>query len=74
MHKKTAILTQVIMTFLMAGSMSGIMLLIAIGPGQTFIETWPKQWIIAWPIAFVVTQVLFPFSNHLARKILGGRD
>lgn len=70
MDKKTAIVTQVIMTFLMAGTMSGIMLLIAVGPGQMFIETWPKQWLIAWPIAFIVTQVMFPFSNGLARKLL----
>lgn len=73
MDKKHIILSQVIMTFLMAASMSGIMGLIIEGPSMDWLSTWPKQFIIAWPIAFCLTMVAWPAAMSLAGTILRPR-
>ena len=73
MDKRTIITTQIIMTFLMAMSMSGIMSLIALGPTALWLSVWPKQFIIAWPIAFVLTNIAFRIATPLARKIMPPR-
>lgn len=70
MNVKTIIVTQIIMTCLMALSMSGIMLYIAIGSTPDFFTIWMKQFIVAWPIAFVMTNVMWPIANKIARTIL----
>lgn len=70
MSKKSIFLTQVIMTFIMAATMSGIMGLIFTGPSMQWLANWPKQFIIAWPIAFAVTMVAWPASMAISSKIL----
>lgn len=69
MSKKTIILTQILMTLLMALSMSGIMALIALGPVPGFLKIWLGNFIIAWPIALVLTQLAWPVANFIARRI-----
>lgn len=69
MNKKTALLAQVFMTFLMAASMSGIMGLLMVGPSLEWLAAWPLQFLIAWPIAFALTMVAWPASMGLARKL-----
>lgn len=69
MDLKTLIIAQIIMTCMMACSMSGIMLYIAIGPVEDFLSQWGKQIIIAWPIAFVLTQGVSRVAFPLAGKI-----
>ena len=71
MDKKSILLSQVIMTFIMAATMSGLMGLIIEGPSMDWLSTWPKQFIIAWPIAFALTMVAWPASMALTAKILG---
>lgn len=44
MNKMRALFTQVIMTFIMAATMSG---LIFAGPSMEWLTGWPKQFIIA---------------------------
>ena len=66
MPKKTMIITQVIMTFMMATAMSGIMSLIALGPTALWLSLWPKTALIAWPIAFVLGAIAFPLSARIA--------
>ncbi|MDK3018647.1 DUF2798 domain-containing protein [Pseudodonghicola flavimaris] len=56
MDKKSLLLAQVLITFMMALSMSGIMSMIHMGPTREWLATWPREFIIAWPIAFVLTQ------------------
>ena len=73
MDKKTAFVTQPIMTCMMAAVMSGIMSLIALGPTATWLAAWPMQFIIAWPIAFVVTQLLWPIALKLGRRLTAPR-
>jgi cation transport ATPase len=73
MDKRTIIVTQIFMTCLMALSMSGIMSLIALGPSAEWFATWMKQFIIAWPIAFVMTNILWPIASAGARVVLRPR-
>lgn len=67
MSKKTIILAQVFISFSMALSMSGIMGFIALG--ADVLAAWPRNFIIAWPIAFIVSQILTPLSFKLANML-----
>ena len=69
--RKTLLLAQVLITFMMALSMSGIMSFIALGPTAFWLSVWPKQFIIAWPIAFVMTLFVSKFAFALAGRITG---
>lgn len=69
MDKKTALIAQVFMTFMMALSMSGIMSVIELGPTVVWLNHWPKIFLIAWPTAFVLTMVAWPTAMALARKV-----
>ena len=68
-----SLLTQVIMTFIMAATMSGVMGLIFTGPSMEWLASWPRQFVIAWPIAFVLTMLAWPASTALTGAILGSR-
>lgn len=52
--RKSLVLAQLLITLLMAASMSGIMAMIALGPTREWLHAWPLPFIIAWPIAFVL--------------------
>ena len=73
MDKRTILISQLLMTFMMALSMSAIMLLIAVGPTAAWLEAWPKQFLIAWPIAFILTMVAWPLAQTLTRLITRSR-
>src|SRR5690606_28605269 len=61
--KKTQIVLSLLITFMMALIMSGIMGFISVGPA--FLPMWPTTFIIAWPIAFIVTQFVSPLAFKL---------
>lgn len=73
--KPTLLLSQLLITLMMAFSMSGIMSLIALGPSAEWLRIWPRQFIIAWPIAFVLTLFISRFGFFLAHRLrrLGAR-
>lgn len=71
LDKKTLLLAQVLITFMMALSMSGIMSLIAMGPTAEWLRAWPWQFITAWPIAFVLTMFVSRIAFGLAVLICG---
>lgn len=74
MNKRFLLLAQVFMTCFMAASMSGIMGLVIVGPSAVWLASWPRQFVIAWPIAFVLTMALWPLSMWLSGAVLrGGR-
>lgn len=73
MSKKFSLLSQVFMTFIMAATMSGLMGLIIAGPSMAWLSSWPRQFLIAWPIAFALTMVAWPASMALARTVLTPR-
>lgn len=70
LNKKSIFLSQVIMTFIMAATMSGIMGLIVVGPSMEWLRHWPMQFAVAWPIAFAVTMVAWPLAMTLTGRIL----
>lgn len=74
MSKKSVFLSQVFMTFIMAATMSGIMGLIIMGPSADWLAAWPKQFIVAWPIAFVLTMFAWPASMKLAGLVLRSKE
>lgn len=73
MDKKTLLIGQVIMTFLMSLSMSGILTAIIFGLTEEWLSIWPTQFLIAWPIAFLMTQiwsrVAFPLAFAIRSKL-----
>jgi len=69
--KKTLLLAQVFITFMMAASMSGIMSLLALGPTSQWLHAWPGQFAMAWPIAFVLTLFVSRAGFGLAVRICG---
>lgn len=72
MDKKSILLSQVIMTFIMALTMSGLLgMIFSGGPSAEWLAAWPKQFLIAWPIAFALTMVAWPASMALTAAILG---
>lgn len=74
MDKKTILLSQVIMTFIMASTMSGLMgLIIGGGPSAEWLGMWGRSFIVAWPIAFALTMVAWPLSMALTAAVLRPR-
>ncbi|WMT87630.1 DUF2798 domain-containing protein [Pelagibacterium sp. 26DY04] len=72
--KKTLLLAQIFITFMMALSMSGIMSLLQLGATAQWLTIWPRQFIIAWPIAFVLTMVISRLGFALAHRITASRN
>lgn len=68
-EKKTLLIAQVFMTFMMAFLMSGILSFIQMGPTSEWLHFWPSQFIIAWPIAFCLTLFVSKIAFGLAYKI-----
>ena len=73
MSKKFIFVAQIFMTFIMAASMSGLMGLIFTGFSMQWLADWPQQFLIAWPIAFVLTMFTWPASMAMARFVLRPR-
>ncbi|MFC0248082.1 DUF2798 domain-containing protein [Citricoccus parietis] len=74
MSKKHVFLSQVFMTFIMAATMSGLLgMIFSGGPSMEWLTLWPRQFIIAWPIAFILTMFAWPASMALAGKALRPR-
>ena len=71
MNRKVIIVNQIIMTGMMALCMSGIMLLIAFGPTTEALSMWPRNFLTAWPVAFITTNLVWPVANMITRRIVG---
>jgi len=67
MSKKTTLVLQLAMTFMMALTMSGT--LGFINGGADFLSRWPQTFITAWPIAFIYTRIVNPIAFKIAFKI-----
>jgi membrane-associated PAP2 superfamily phosphatase len=64
--KKTTLVLQLAMTFMMALTMSGTLGFIF--NGADFVSHWPQTFMIAWPIAFVYTRIINPIAFKIAFK------
>lgn len=69
MSKKAVLISQLLMTFMMALSMSGIMSLIELGPTRNWLSFWPREFAIAWPTAFILTMIAWPAALTLTGVI-----
>lgn len=67
--KKTLLLAQLLITLMMAATMSGIMSLIAMGPSLMWLSAWPKQFLIAFPIAFVLSLIASRLAFGIAHRL-----
>jgi hypothetical protein len=67
MPRKNQIILSVFITFFMSLSMSGVMGFISVGPD--FLSQWPRVWLMAWPIAFIVTQFVTPLAFKLTLMV-----
>ncbi|WP_127752113.1 DUF2798 domain-containing protein [Devosia sp. 1566] len=68
--KKTLLVAQLCITFMMALSMSGIMGLLVMGPTAEWLQAWPRQFITAWPIAFVLTLFTGRIGFAIAHRLV----
>jgi len=74
MDKRVLLVAQVMITCFMAVSMSGIMSAVGMGLTKQWLASWPKQIVIAWPIAFLLTQVYGRLGFAIAGRIVPRRD
>ena len=65
--KKTTLVLQLAMTFMMALTMS--LTIGLIHGGLDFLQQWPITFITAWPIAFIYTRIINPIAFKIAFKI-----
>lgn len=68
-NKKTIIIAQILISFLMALSMTGIFTFSQLGFSFDTVEQWLSRFIIAWPIAFALSIPISKLSFKLANKI-----
>lgn len=73
MKRTTILVAQLLITCMMAILMSGTMSLIAMGPTAEWLAGWPRQALIAWPIAFVFTQFTTPLAFACAHRVTAAR-
>lgn len=66
---KTILIAQVLISFMMAGLMSGIFSFLALGPTFEWLAAWASTFIKAWPIAFVLSLVVSKIAFGLAVRI-----
>lgn len=65
--KKTTLVFQITMTFMMALAMSGTLGFLNFG--LEFWSRWLQTFIIVWPIAFICTRIINPIAFKIAFKI-----
>lgn len=71
--KPTLLISQLLIALMMSLSMSGIMSLLALGPSADWLRIWPRQFVIAWPIAFLLSLFISRFGFFLAERLMSLR-
>lgn len=69
MDTKSQLILQLLITFMMAFLMSGIMTMLHHGITLTWLRLWPREFITAWPIAFVLSMGVGRVAFFLLYKI-----
>lgn len=67
--KQTLIIAQLFISLMMAFLMTGIFSFIELGMTHMWLYTWMKQFIVAWPIAFVLSIFVGNVGFKLANKV-----
>jgi hypothetical protein len=68
---KTIIIAQVFISCMMAFLMTGIFSFLSLGPTIEWLHAWPKAFLTAWPIAFVLSLFVGKLSFRIAAMITG---
>lgn len=68
-NKKIIIIAQVLISFMMALLMSGIFSFINLGFTELWIKTWLSNFIVAWPIAFILSLFVSALAFKLSENI-----
>ena len=70
MHpKRTLIVAQILISCMMAFLMVGIFSFVEFGATQVWLENWISRFIVAWPIAFVLSIFVSNLSFRIAVKV-----
>ena len=66
-NKKTLILAQALIACMMAGLMTGIFGFLHFGATETFLAEWGRSFLMAFPLAFLLSLGVGPLAFRLAR-------
>ena len=66
---KTIILAQVFISCMMAFLMTGIFSFLSLGATQQWLHAWPRAFMTAWPIAFVLSLGVGKLSFRMATAL-----
>jgi len=69
-NKKLLIISQMFISLMMAFLMSGIFSFIEFGMTMAWLNTWMQHFIIAWPIAFILSIFVGSLGFKLANKVV----
>lgn len=67
--KQTLILAQIFISLMMAFLMTGIFSFVELGMNQEWLYTWAKHFVVAWPIAFILSLFVSNLGFKLAIKV-----
>ncbi|EPW7036677.1 DUF2798 domain-containing protein [Vibrio parahaemolyticus] len=67
--KQTLIIAQIFISLMMAFLMTGIFSFFDLGMTQIWLQTWMKHFIVAWPIAFILSIFVGNLGFKLANKV-----
>lgn len=65
-NKKELIVAQIFISVMMAFLMTGIFSFIQLGATTDWLSRWEKSFVMAWPIAFVLSLIIGPLAFKLA--------
>jgi hypothetical protein len=68
-EKKTLILAQMLIALMMAALMTGIFGFLHLGPTTQWLTEWGKSFLMAFPLAFLLSLGVGPLAFRLARLI-----
>jgi len=69
--KKTLILAQALIALMMATLMTGIFSALHVGLTGTWLVEWGRAFVIAFPLAFLLSLAVSPIAFRLARAFTG---
>ncbi|HGF7192462.1 TPA: DUF2798 domain-containing protein [Vibrio cholerae] len=67
--KKTLIVAQLFISLMMAFLMTGIFSFLELGMSHVWLQTWMSKFIVAWPIAFILSIFVGNLGFKLATKV-----
>ncbi|WP_432463448.1 DUF2798 domain-containing protein [Agarivorans sp. QJM3NY_33] len=73
-NPKTIIIAQFLISLMMAFLMTGIFSFIELGFNAQWLSIWLERFLLAWPIAFLLSLVVSKVSFGIALKLTASRE